>query len=641
MRDPTDSKDDKPKTADHSTSDFKGMSETQKDDIRQYRDGLGVATDYCRPYFDKGVRYMKLMDGIRPKELDGSFSRVMLNIPMQIIQDEIPRTLKGINTTEFFDLDPLHVSMEQHSAEAKKWLEFQMKNVQKINVTIVPTAQSAFALGNGYRVYSHRYKKRVENKRVPDEVVAGVPISFKDVETNPEYQSIITGQYAGFFSILPQPGGSMPNMVDDSSEDVIDGAHWITHMTKERLETNVKKHGWDGPMVQRLLGSTGNDDSTDPVEEFLKNLPDTTRGGTYGNMDKWMTTSQDQKKNVTRRYQVGWFFMRDRWVAVGAGRYVLWAGKPLIDAIPISNHRAIPMLDNWFGKSMIGLSEDLIISIMQNFNARLDYLAQTLHPSTYIPTSLLDHHMGDKSVFDPKPYSVIDYPNNINIATDLLHDRYPDLPRQAFLEEGTMNQLMQKVLGQPDSMSGQGTGSQADGSATGFMGLLSQGNIRSMQRALNFESTGIADDLWLTLKYGAKYVDEDTQVRMTGLGGSPWYNIAHEAITDGYGIRVSGIQSLDLKEETYRKMLSIAQFIVNNPTVENQKGVIKQMMQSSEAFTNEDELIGNVGETAQPILGDQAGAGQGPIQNETRSAANRNEVEPNTGSLVPAGELLV
>lgn len=646
MPDPTETKDSKTSTKDHAQSDFKGLSTEQQDDIRNYRDGLTVATDYCRPYFDRGIRYLKLLYGIRPKELDGSFSRVMLNIPLMIVQNEIPRTRKGINSGEYFNLDPLDISMEPFAEEAQRWLEYQMDRVQNIDVTITPTLQSTYSLGNGYRVYSHRYKKRVENKRVPDEEVAGVPISFKDIETNPKWESIISGQYANFFSVLPQPGGSMPNAVDDSTEDVIDGAHWITYMSKKKIKENVEKHGWDGKMAQLLFDSSGETKGTDDsVDEWINALPDIAKGGMYGGDPFWKSGFNEKSNKKVFRYQVGWYFMRDRWVAVGAGRYPLWSGKPLIDAIPISNHRAIPMLGDWFGGSMIGIAEDLIISVMQNFNSRMDYLAQTLHPSTYIPRSLLDHHQGDKSVFDPKPYAVIDYPNNINIATDLLHDRYPDLPRQAFLEEGTMNQFMQKILGQPDSMSGQGTGSQADGSATGFMGLMSEGNIRSMQRALNVEATGIRDDLWLTMKYGAKYVDEDAQVRMSGLGGSPWHMIAHEAITDGYGIRTTGIKSLDLKEETYRKMLSIAQYIVNNPTVENQKGVIKQMMVQSEAFKNEDELIGNVGQTAQPLdqatAGGQAAPGQGPIQNEVRSAANRNSVEANTGALVPAGDLLI
>ena len=631
-------------TPSHSRGDYQGLSGEQKDDIRAHRDALEIAKDYCEPHFQKGVRYLKLLDGVRPKELDGTFSKVMVEIPLQIVQNEIPRTVKGINFGKYFSLEPKEIRLEQYASQARDWLEYQMESVQNFPVTIIPTLQSTYAMGNGYRVYSHRYRKRVRTERVPSEMAMGIPTEFKDIETQAEWQSIISGQYAHFFSILPQPGGSMPNAVDDASEDVIDGCHWITYMPKKKIKENVEKHGWNGRMAEKMFGA-GNSEENDPASDFIDSLPAQTRGGMYGGDLAWMMEIRKGDKKVEQRYRVEWFFTHDRWVALGEGKYWLWAGKGLIDAIPISNHRAIPMLGNWFGRSMIGNAEDLIISFMQNFNARMDYLTQTMHPSTYIPVSLLDHHGGDKSVFDPRPYNIVDYPSNINIATDIFHDRYPELPRQAFMEDAAMNQMIQKVLGQPDILSGQGSGSQADGSATGFMNLMSEGNVRMMQRALNVEATGIHDDLWLTLKYGAKYIDEDVFVRMRGNGGSPWFMIANEAITDGYGIRLSGIKSLDLKEETFRKMISIAQFIVNNPAVENQKKLLQQLMQKSEAFTDEDDIIGNIGSSEQMMPSMGAGGmqspGQGPIQNEVRSSTNRNTVQQGTGDQVPAGDLLV
>ena len=98
----------------------------------------------------------------------------------------------------------------------------------------------------------------------------------------------------------------------------------------------------------------------------------------------------------------------------------------------------------------------------------------------------------------------------------------------------------------------------------------------------------------------------------------PWHEITHDAITDGYGINISGTKSLDLKEETYRKMTSLAQFIVNNPNVENQKGVMSQMMEASDAFTDVDSLVGSVGELIpnemMPQDGGSPQGGQGPIR---------------------------
>ena len=627
-------------------SEYRDLTEDQKDDLRTYIDGLEVARDFCDPYFDRAVRWLKLLDGIRPPELNGSFAKIMLNIPFQIVQNEIPRAMRGVNAGDYFDLYPESIPLEEYADQAKKWLSFQMDVVQNMQVNLIPTFQYAYACGNGYRVYSHRYKDIMKTERVPDETAMGIPVSFRDEQQKSGTRSIISGQNAHFFSILPQPGGSLPNAFDDSTEDVIDGLHWITYMTKTKISENVKHHGWDSHMAKLLFESAGKTDNVDPAKDYVDQLPDKVKGGIYGGDPKWILNGRNKDNKNEKRFRVGWFFCRDRWIVVAEDTYLLWAGKPLINAIPVSNHRPIPMLNNWFGKSMIEVSEELIIAIMQNFNARMDYLAQTMHPSTYIPKRLLDHHQGDKSVFDPKPYNVIDVPHGIDASTDILHDRYPELPQQAFLEQNVMNQMIQKILGQPDLLSGQGSGSQADGSATGFMGLLSEGNIRMMQRALNVESTGIMDDLMLTLRYGSKYVDENVMVRMEGDGGSPWHEIAHMAITDGYGIRVSGTKSLDLKEETFRKMLSLAQFIVNNPMIESQKEFFRQVMNASGAFKNVEDIIGNVGAGADQSMasmmgGEQMQGGQGPMQNEIRSQANRNSVQANTGDLVPASELVI
>ena len=494
-------------STDNNTNEYGSLSKEQEQSLRIYRDGLEVATDYCTPFFQQAVRWLRLFDGHMPEELRGSFSRVMLNIPFQIVQNEIPRAMRGFNSSKFSELTPERIDLEPYANEATKWLKYQAETVQNMNVSLIPTMQSAYALGNGYRVYSHKYQKKTKMERVPADMAMGIPTDFKDQETDDGYDSIISGQYAHFFSILPQPGGGMPNAVDKSSEEVIDGLHWIGYMTKDAIIANVKKHGWDGNLAQRMFKYSNSDGADDPASDFITQLDETTKSGMYGGDPSWIGAIRKGNKNVAHRYRVGWFFLRDKWIVVGEGRYPLWTGKPIIDAIPVANHRPIPMMGNWFGQSMIGLSEDIIIAMMQNFSGRMDYLAQTMHPTTYIPKKLLDHHGGNKAVFDPKPYSVIDVPSGINIQTDIMHDRYPDLPQQAFMEESTMNQHMQKILGQPDSMSGQGSGSQADSSATGFMSLMSEGNVRTMQRAINVESTGIKDDLWLTLKYGAKYVD--------------------------------------------------------------------------------------------------------------------------------------
>jgi len=622
------------------TSEYKELTEAEKKDVRTHRNALGVAEDYCKPYFQKAVRFCRLFDGELPEELNSTFSKVMLNKAFSMIQNEIPRSTRIFTSTKYFKLRPLSMDMETYADETQKWLSYQMNNQQQIAKNIVAPIQSTHVCGNGYMVYGHRYKERAKTERVATENSMGIPGGFEDKRVVEGYDSIITGQFAHFFSILPQPGGANPNAVDDSSESVIDGAHWTHYMTEAKIKENVKKHGWNKNQVGWMTEKKGSD-GLDPAQDYIGQLGDTTKGGMYGGDPKWINTAKDINKNMAHRYRTEWYFQRDRWIVMGEGQYLLWAGKPLIDAIPIANFRAMPIMNNWFGKSMIDISEDIIIAIMQNFNARLDYLAQTLHPTMWVSSRILDHHGGDKSVFDPKPYSVIDFPGGIeNIQNAIFHDRYPDISQQAFMEESSLDKMFQETVGQPNFMRGMGTGGQADSSATGVATLSAEGATQSGMRAVNIENTGIMDCLWLTLKYGAKYVDENVSIRMEEQGGPPWTDIAHEAITDGYGIEVCGAKTLNVQEETFRKMLSMAQVLIGNPAVANQKLLMKEMMEASDSFDDVNAIIGQDEPGVPPQGAGEEAAGQGPIQNQDRSQQNRNTVEGGTGATVSAGSLL-
>jgi hypothetical protein len=176
------------------------------------------------------------------------------------------------------------------------------------------------------------------------------------------------------------------------------------------------------------------------------------------------------------------------------------------------------------------------------------------------------------------------------------------------------------------------------------MSLIQEGTARSMMRAANIEESGIRDSLNLTLRLGAVYnVLQESWVRTGGGGGFPWEKIPKEAIGEDYRIAVSGTRSMTAADQTFRKMVQVAQIALTLPpgVVDNPKGMVKQLMDKSAAFDDVENIVGN-GSSAQSMLpvmpGMPAPGGQPDMANEARSMNNRNTmtptgVQPVTGSM--------
>lgn len=625
---------------DHETA---GKTPEQKKAVKMFRDARDLAIEYCRPYFDQGVRYYNLFAGKLPPELEGTFSKVMLNVAFAMVEDELPRSGRTfLSTPEWFNVNAADPMLEPVAETIKKWLVYQTETVQKLPYTVLPTLQAGHIFGNGYRIYTHRFKKsNPKPRQVAERGPMGMPGEFSEQEQEPEYRSVIMGQPADYFHVLPLPGGGMVNSFDDTSEQCVDGVIWNEYMKDTAIKTEVEKGAFDKGEAGRLFKALGSE-GDDPAEEWKGQLTgEANNWASYG-MPGWMKQIRDQKMDLSKRYLTSWFFQREKWTVIAENSFVLYDGPPIVDCIPISNHKATMNLGDWFARSLIGLSEDVILSILYNFAARSDYLMQTMNPATYIPSALLDHHGGDTSRFTGEPYDVIDYPARIiDINKAIFHDRYPDIPQQAFMDAGDLNNWLQKVSGQPDFRQGmQGAGNAGDIGATGVVSLIGEGTARSMFRAMNVEMSGLSDDLYLTLKFGDKYKQQDEFVPIRGESGFPWEMIPHRLITDGYGIEVTGTRNLNLADQTFRKMLSVAQHLIGNPAVPNQPELVKQLMDKSGGFENIPLLMS----PPQDMAGGPAGApagGQGPEQNATRSMENRNTVEPGTGAPVAAGNLMV
>lgn len=596
--------------------EFADHSDDQKKTLQLFLDSVQIAGDFCRPYFLKFIRFQKLFDGIMPPELDGTFSKIMLHQAYAMIDNELPRSTKSLlSTSDWFNTEATLPEMELMAPQSQKWLRYQMDSVQKIAQTIVPTLQQVHLFGTGYRVYGHQQHK------------------MRDGES-----TVVYGQYAGIFDVWPMPGGSLMNAFAQDSSAVCDGAIWWDYMKKSAIEAEVEKGNFDRNEVGKLLKiKSGN---TDPTDEFKQQVS----SSDFTTIPKWISTmGEKDSMKEQQRYRVGWLFFRDRWVVVAEDRFILYDGKPMYNCIPIAKFIGGYNLNDFFGKGLIEITEDLILSFLVLFNQRFDYLAGTLHPPIWASERILEHLGGDKTVLDPQPYQVLPYPNTVrDIQREIFHDRFPEISQQAFVEDGSLDMWMQKISGQPNYMKGV-AGALSNDTSSGVMNVIAEGSARSLMRCVNIEESGLLDSLYLTLKLGAQLLAGPQTVRNTGNGGWPWENIPAEVLQNDYSLVVHGSRNLSMIEQTFRRMMEIAQVynvLVMNPQIP--PAFIKQLLVKSNAFENVDELVNQIQPAGAGMTVSLPGtpAGQTQGQNERRSVTNRNEVAP-AGELVAAGNAIV
>lgn len=568
----------------------------------------------------------------------------MLQLAYAMIEQELPRSARQIfNSPDWFDLDAKEPQLEYPAKAAKKWTQYQMDKVQNLPYTVIPTLQEAYLFGTGYRAYTHRYLRRHTNaRREPSGRALGFPYGFHTV-TDEEIRSTICGSYVNQFNVLPLPGGGLCNAVDTESDAVTDAVILVTYETDTALKGAAEDESYNGSEVGRLLKAAGSD-ANDPSAQFKDSLIMDSEMWSRLPMPQWAQKVRAERMNLAKRYRVVWLFSRDRWLGVGEDRFVLYDGPGAIDAIPIAKFSPSMNLNHWYGRGLVEITEDLLLAINLNLNARLDYMTQNMHPTTWISQTILASLPGGRKSLDPEPYAVRPFPSQIeDIRKALFHDRNPDISQQAFLEQGQMDEMLQRVSGMPTLLSGMAGGAPVEGGATGVTSLISEATVRSTFRARMIENSGLRESLWLTLKYGGKYRDEDELVKVTGADGWPWERVPHEAITDGYGINITGTRNFNLAEQTFQRMMAISQLWMGNPLVEDQKEALRQALEAAQVFDNVDRIVGSTTKTPPPMQAAEApGVGGVPsAENTFRSRMGRTTVEPNTGRQTPAGAMIV
>jgi hypothetical protein len=629
----------------HFDNEYAGKSEDQQKALKKYRATLEIAKDYSLVHFDNCVRWYRLWVGEIPPELEGTYSKVMLQLAYAMIEQELPRAIRQIfNSPDWFDLDAKEPSLEYPAKAAQKWLQYQVDKVQNLPYTIIPTLQEAYLFGTGYRGYTHRYiKRQINRRREPAGRELGYGHGFHDV-TDEELRSTISGSYINQFNVLPLPGGGLCNAYDTESDAVSDAVMLVTYETDSALKRAVEDESYNKDEVGRLLKAAGTD-GDDPSAAFKDALVMDSEMWSRLPMPQWAQKIRAERINLAKRYRVVWLFEKDNWLAVGEDRFVLYDGPGAIDAKPIAKFSPSMNLNHWYGRGIVEIAEDILLTINLNLNARLDYMTMVMHPTTWISQTILDALPEGRRNLDPEPYGVRPFPAQVeDIRKALLHDRSPDISQQTFMEQGQMDELLQRITGMPTLLSGMAGGAPVEGGATGVTSLISEATVRSTFRARMIENSGLRESLWLTLKYGGKYRDEDELVKVTGADGWPWERVPHEAITDGYGINITGTRNFNLAEQTFQRMMAMAQLWMNNPLVENPKEALRQSFEAAGVWDNVDKILGSTEKAPPPMVpaGETPGVGGVPsVENTFRSRMGRNTVEPNTGRPTPAGAMIV
>ena len=611
---------------DIATDEYRGKSEDEKNILCAYREALGYSKDFCRPYFQEAVRMYRLFAGHIPPEVEGTFSQVMLNFAYSIIENELPISMRAMySTPEWISLVANDFMLEPAARTATKWVRHQLENVQKLGTRITPTMQSGHIFGNGYRFYEHRYVPQTHTRTEPNYGFMGTidPMNpTREIQTT-THKSVISGQYVNFFNVLPSPSGSIINPEDRYAEPGLDWLLTMMYPSKSYIEQQSNLEGFNKEQAGRLFEKQQSDTDYDPTEEFKDEIINTDGQWNQFTAPHWVRKMRDAK-HLDQRYRTCWFMQPDRWSLIAEDRYVLWSGPPRLGMWPVAHYKAQFNLDNFFGTSLLKVVEDLIISMILNFNMRLDYLAGVFHPTTWAPQKLIDEAGGDLSAFDRRPYKVSGYQHTQyagGLQQYLFHDQMEPLDQQAFLEQGQMKEYLEDIISQHNNQQ------LASSTATVGATLISQDVARSMVRAMNLDMTGQQQSAEATLRLGAKHKHEDEMIR-TGADGMPWENIPHEAINDGYGIEIAGARHMAQAEESFKKMLTVAPMLLNDPELQGGIEMKRQLLEAG-GFKNRDTIVqGERGrdpmERYRALPAENRLPGGIPsLRNEARSAANR------------------
>jgi len=560
-------------------------------EVIKFRQVFEIDIEGCKPQWQTASRLMALYRGLLPEELNGTFSKIMLNTAFSIVQERIGILHKNIFASEDSSpsLDANSPYFEMLKPQAEDWLRDMVHHPSKLNMPaefLARTLPDVCVTGTAFRMpYITRSKDTQTNKMV----------------------NRINSKHVDFFQIVPAVNGGLINPIDTMAEDVLPHFHWIDWWTNEQIKALEGFAGYDKDGAAKAMKAepSGNDD----FEQSYKEVGNIVGGVNFGGSKSDWRNRMDTVDGMGGRKRVVCWFQRDKLTIIVQDRYKIYSGPgPLANnKLPLAVYQCCPFGNSIYGISGLEMVEDLIRAMMLNFNFRQDYLAKLMFPTKWIRSDIVSAN--SKASFQDSPYAVHEFPNGVNIKEGLFIDRMPEITPQTFQDEASYKQFLQDTYGLTDYSRGSPGRITDNRTATGLVSMIQQAQGRLTTESFILEKFGLAQELQLIMSFGAKFMLEDQQVRVSRKdGGWNWSTVESDALSDSYTVRTHGTRYMAEKDQSFQKMMALYPMWNQDPMI-NQYELRKQTGESAAVFKDLQELI--VEQPPAPVEGLPESAAQG------------------------------
>ena len=533
-------------------------------EVQQFRHVFEIDLDAAKPQWSLVSRLMGLYRGLLPEELNGTFSKIMLNTAFAIVQERIGLLHGNLFAKESGSpsLDANTPFFEMLRPQAEDWLRDMVHSPSKLNMPAEFLART-----------------------LPEVCVAGT--AFRMPYLTPDRK--INSKHVDFFQIVPSANGGQVNPIDRDSEDVLSHFHWIDWWTNEQIAAlkGYKGYNKEGAEAAMASSSTSNEDLEDSYKE-IGNIVGGVQFG--GNKTDWRIRMGDIE-GISGRKRIVFWFQRGHLTIIAQDRYKIYSGDgPLNNKkLPLAVYHCCPFGNSIYGISGIEMVEDLIRARMMNFNFRQDYLAKLMFPTRWMREDIMSGK--SKTSFQDSPFSIHQFPVGTNIKEALFIDRMPEITPQSFQDESAMKQFTDENYGLTDYSRGSPGRMTDNRTATGLVSMIKQAQGRLTTESYILEKFGLAQELQLILSFGSQFMLEDQDVRVSRKdGGWNWTTVEADAISDSYTVQTHGTRYMQEKEQSFAKMMQLYPLWNQDPMIDRFE-LRKQVGEAAAVFTDLERLI--------------------------------------------------
>lgn len=541
-------------------------------EVKQFYDTFMLDLDCHQHQWELVSRLSQLNRGKLPDELEGTFSKIMLNVAHAITQERVSKLHSNLfgKKYDWLNLEANTAFHELSLPQNEAWLRHMVEHPTKLNMSgefLARTLPQACYAGTAFRVPYVTHIKDENNK----------------------WKAIINSKHRDFFQILPAANGGMINPLDNVSEDCLSHFHEIDWWTDDQIKSLSNYPGYKKDQVEACLKSKPLIKG-DFEQVFTKQLS-ITGGVWFGNSrDDWRVRMNDIEGNSGRRRTVIWH-RRDKMDIIVQDRFHVYSGpnpmrKGLLNLVA---YHLCPDGTNIYGISSLEMVEDVIRAMMMNFNFRQDFLARVMFPTKWIRQDVMQGK--PQSEFYDKPFAIHNFPTGVDINKAIYIDRMPEITPQTFQDEAAYKTFLQDINGLTDYSKGMPGRITDNRTATGLLTMVQQAQGRLTSESLILELFGISQECRLLLSLGEKYLSENQEIRVKRPeGASYWTTIEPETIQDAYTVHTAGTTYMQEKDQSFQKMMALYPLWNQRPNI-NQTELDTQLAQAANVFSDVQSLV--------------------------------------------------